>query len=67
MEIDPTCQFYQHMTRNVCAKKLQSQNITREKLREALLYEKLSHKMLMCMNLQQQQQQQPIMITFVTS
>jgi len=30
-----------------CAKKLQSQNVTREKLREALSYEKLSCKMLM--------------------
>jgi len=30
-----------------CDKKLQSQNVTREKLLEALLYKKFEHKMLM--------------------
>jgi len=30
-----------------CTKKLQSQNLTREKLRKALLYKKFAHKMLM--------------------
>jgi len=30
-----------------CAKKLQSQNVTREKLHEAILYKKFARKMLM--------------------
>ncbi len=34
-----------------CVKKLQSQNITREKLGKALLYKKLTHKMLMKLTL----------------
>jgi len=46
------CQFYQHITHafcgNIfCAKKLQSQNLTREKLHKVLLYKKRTHKMLM--------------------
>jgi len=41
------CQFHQHFTHQYfCAKKLQSQNVTKEQLRKALSYEKLSHKML---------------------
>jgi hypothetical protein len=39
--------FHQHFTHPFCAKKLQSQNVTREKLRQLLLYKKSSHKMLM--------------------
>jgi len=44
-------QFHQHFTRAFYAsifapKKLQSQNVAREKLRTALLYKKGTHKML---------------------
>jgi len=55
------CQFHQHFTSNFCnnifatiffhqyfsTKKLQSQNVTREKLCKALLYKKFARKMLM--------------------
>jgi len=38
--------FYaQLLQQYFCAKKLQSQNVTKEKLREALSYEKFAHKM----------------------
>ncbi len=45
-------QFHQHFTlaflrQYFCAKKLHNQNVTREKLRKALLYKKFSSKMLM--------------------
>jgi hypothetical protein len=49
----PNCsQFHQHLDEQLlrpysCAKKLQSQNVTREKLRKRLLYEKGDWKMLM--------------------
>jgi len=40
--------FYTLLLRQYfCTKRLQSQNVTREKLREALLYKKLARKMLM--------------------
>jgi len=41
------CQFHQHFARAFCAKKLQSQKVTREKLGKALSHEKLVHKRLM--------------------
>ncbi len=47
-EIEPRCQFRQHFTLTFfCMKVIFCQNITREKLRKALLYEKHIHKMLM--------------------
>jgi hypothetical protein len=40
--------FYTHLLRqNFCTKRLQSQNMTREKLRKALLCKKIANKMLM--------------------
>jgi len=39
-------QFHQHFTRAFCIKKIKSQNVTREKLRKALLYKKFVYKML---------------------
>jgi len=37
--------FYERLLRQYfCAKKLQSQKVTREKLRKALLYEKFTHE-----------------------
>jgi len=44
---DPWCQFHQHFRQTFCAKKLQSQNVIREKLRKRLLYKKGALKMLM--------------------
>jgi len=46
LNISYRCQFHQHFKLAFCTKKLQSQNITREKLREALLYKKFTRKML---------------------
>ncbi len=44
--------FYKKLLRHyLCTKKLQSQNVTKEKLCIALLYEKLSNKMLMKLTL----------------
>jgi len=40
--------FYARLLRQYfCEKKLQSQNVTRETLHEAILYEKFAHKMLL--------------------
>jgi len=40
--------FYVHLLRTYfCAKEIQSQNVTREKLLKALSYEKFAHKMMM--------------------
>jgi len=39
--------YYCHLCQYFCAKKIQSQNVTRDKLHEALSYKKLSSKMLM--------------------
>jgi len=49
-EIEPRCQFHQHFTCNFFAnifapKKLQSQNVSKEKLRKALSHEKSAGKM----------------------
>jgi len=49
---DTWCQFYQHFIQDFCAnifvpKKLQSQNVTREKLLKALSSEKFEWKLLM--------------------
>ncbi len=53
--VKPKCQFHQHFTCTFCAnifapkkfKRIQSQNVIREKLLKALSYEKLAQKMLM--------------------
>ncbi len=50
-EIDTRCKFHLHFTRTFCSNmfcsnRFQSQNVTREKLHEALSCKKLSHKML---------------------
>jgi hypothetical protein len=53
VEIDPWRQFHQHLQAHFLHKRFSpksfchSQNITREKLREALSYEKCALKMLM--------------------
>jgi len=45
------CQFHQHFTKKICTnifspKKIKSLNVTREKLRKALLYKIFAHKFL---------------------